>query len=336
MRVLIVKTSSIGDIIHCFPAVTDAARALPGIRFDWVAEKSLADLCRWHPAIDRVVTVDYRRWRHRPVAGIRSGALRAFKERLRERRYDAVIDAQGLYKSAVITRWADGPRHGFDLASCREKLAPLAYQHHHRVPRAGHAIARQRRLFAAALGYPEPEAPVAYGLDRSRLGPPPLAEPYVVLLHGTAWRTKLWPVARWRGLAALAGAAGFKVCLTWHGTREQARAAAIARDLPQVVVLPPMDLAGVGGLLARAAGAVAVDTGLGHLAAALDVPAVSLYGPTGPARTGTAGAGQRHLIAAMPCSPCNNKICNHTGNARAPAACLAGIGAEQAWALLGL
>src|SRR5690606_34874237 len=106
--------------------------------FDWVIEEGLIDLVRWHPAVARPITVNYRHWRHRPIAGLLGGQLRAFGERLRETRYDAVIDAQGLYKSAVITRMADGPRHGYDLASCREKLAPLAYQFRYRVPRSGH------------------------------------------------------------------------------------------------------------------------------------------------------------------------------------------------------
>jgi heptosyltransferase-1 len=141
-------------------------------------------------------------------------------------------------------------------------------------------------------------------------------------------------VARWRGLADLAGAAGFTVCLPWEGEADRHRAEAIARDRRQVRILPPMGLSQMGGLIAGAKAVVAVDTGLGHLSAALDVPSVSLYGPTGPERTGTAGRDQRHLALGYPCAPCRNKICNYTGNLRARSPCLAELAESRVWAEL--
>ncbi|MCC6467359.1 MAG: lipopolysaccharide heptosyltransferase I [Alphaproteobacteria bacterium] len=331
MRVLVVKTSSIGDVIHTLPALTDARRATPDIAFDWVVEDELAPIPRWHPAVDRVITVAYRRWRYRPLQGILGGALAGFRSRLRERRYDAVIDAQALYKSGVITAMADGPKHGYDLASCREKLAPLAYDRRYRVPREGHAIERTRRLFAMALGYPVPQGVPDYGLDPSRLPATDLPQPFVLLLHGTKWRTKLWSPERWRELGRIAAGDGHAVCLPWQTQGERRRAEAVAGAVPGARVLPPADLDHVAGVLARAAGVIAVDTGLAHLAAALSVPTVALYGPTGPGRTGTLGARQVHAVATKPCAPCRNKICNYTGNAHAPSPCLDALAPESVW-----
>lgn len=334
MKVLIVKTSSIGDVIHTLPAITDARRALPDISFDWVIEEELAPICRWHPAVEQAITVAYRRWRHRPIAGVFGGALSAFRDRLRRVRYDAVIDAQGLYKSGVITAFADGPKHGYDLASCREKLAPLAYDRRYAVPRGQHAIQRSRALFAQALGYAMPGNGLDYGLDRARFAPSGLAGPYIVLLHGTKWRSKRWSQERWRMLGRLAQKDGYRVHVPWLGGAERRRAQLIADAVEGAELLPPVDLDRAASVLAGAAGVVAVDTGLAHLAAALAVPTVTLYGATSPERTGTMGAHQLHAVAAMPCAPCRNKICNYTGNAHVDAPCLTNISAEAVWQTL--
>lgn len=331
MKVLVVKTSSIGDVIHTLPALSDARRAIPGIGFDWVIEEELAPICRWHPAVEHAISVAYRRWRRKPVMGVLGGALAQFRRRLRTQRYDAVIDAQGLYKSGVITAFADGPKHGYDLASCREKLAPLAYDRRHAVPRTMHAIERSRALFAAALGYAKPQTAPDYGLARGRFPSPDLAGPYVVLLHGTRWRTKRWPQEHWRRLGRLAGDTGYRLYVPWLGEAERRRAEAIAGAVPGAALLPPANLERAASVLAGAAGVVAVDTGLAHLAAALSVPCVSIYGATSPARTGTFGRYQEHAVAAMPCAPCRNKICNYTGNAHGEAPCLADISAEAVW-----
>ena len=334
MKVLVVKTSSIGDVIHTLPALTDARRALPDIAFDWVIEEELAPIGLWHPAVAHVIPVAYRRWRRRPVAGLIGGALGAFRRRLRARRYDAVIDAQGLYKSGVVTALSDGPKHGYDLASCREKLAPLAYDRRYAVPRAQHAILRTRSLFAQVLGYKTPETAPDYGLAREQFAASGLAGPYVVFLHGTKWRTKRWAPDRWRSLGLLANEAGFRVYVPWLGEGERQRAQAIADAVPGAELLPPVSLERAASVLAGASGVVAVDTGLAHLAAALSVPEVTLYGATSPARTGTMGATQEHMIGAMPCVPCRNKICNYTGNAHGDAPCLADLPAEAVWRVL--
>lgn len=332
MRILVVKTSSLGDVIHTLPAVSDAARAIPGLAVDWVVERDFAAVCGWHPAVARVIPVALRAWRRRPFASWRAGEPRAFFASLRAHDYDAVIDAQGLLKSAALAVRARGPRHGLGFGAAREGVAALAYRHRHMIPKGWHAIRRTRALFAAALGYPAPEGEPDYGLDRARVPRAELQRPYVLLLHGTTWATKQWPVARWRALAGLARDAGLAVYLPAHGADERARAETIAAGIGSV--LPPGDIAAAGGAIAGAAGVVAVDTGLAHLAAALGVPAVTLYGATSPALTGTWGANQlRHAATGLPCIPCRQRICAVTGKAEPPP-CLDSIAPAETWTAL--
>ncbi|MCK2096996.1 lipopolysaccharide heptosyltransferase I [Thauera aromatica] len=324
MQVLIVKTSSLGDVIHTLPALTDAARALPGIRFDWVVEEGFAEIPRWHPAVDRVIPVAVRRWRKHPLRAWRSGEWRAFTAAIGARRYDAVIDAQGLLKSAWLARHAHGPVHGLDRHSAREPLASCFYRHRHAVAWGRHAVLRVRELFARALGYALPDRPDAaadpYGLDRARVlaGAAQAAgagAPYLVFLHGTTWATKHWPELYWRRLAERACAAGWQVRLPWGNDTEHARAERLAEGLAGARVLPRLTLAGVAAEIAGAHACIAVDTGLGHLAAALAVPTVSVYGPTNPGFTGAWGAGQRHLASDFACAPCLRKRCRYTPGA---------------------
>ena len=314
MRVLIVKTSSLGDVIHTLPALTDAARAIPGIRFDWVVEEGFAEIPGWHPAVDQVIPVNIRRWRKQLWQTFKNGEWRQFKARVRERSYDLVIDAQGLLKSAWLTRYVKAPVAGLDRYSAREGWSSRFYDRRLSVALGQHAVERVRQLFALALAYDLPDGLGDYGLDLSRLDLPPTA-PYVVFLHGTTWDTKHWPEAYWRTLAERMDQHRLKVCLPWGNPVEKARAERIAQGLAHCQVLPKLNLAGVARILAAAKACVAVDTGLGHLAAALDVPTVSLFGPTDPGLTGAYGRAQVHLGSDWPCAPCLQKTCTYTPSA---------------------
>lgn len=309
MRVLLIKTSSLGDVIHSLPALTDAQRAIPGIRFDWVVEEGFAEIPTWHPAVERVIPVALRRWRRNLWQTWRSGEWQQFKARLAERDYDLVLDAQGLVKSAFLTRYVPAPVAGLDRASAREPLASRFYDRGYSVPWGMHAVERLRQLFAQALGYPLPAETGDYALERQRLLAGRDGEPYLLLLHGTTWTTKHWPERYWRELAELLGAQGWAIRLPWGNAEEKARAERIAAGLAHVTVLPKLNLAGVATELAGARACVAVDTGLGHLAAALDVPTISLYGPTNPGFTGAYGRGQVHLASDFPCAPCLKRVC---------------------------
>ncbi|MFJ4155035.1 lipopolysaccharide heptosyltransferase I [Pseudomonas sp. NPDC090233] len=314
MRVLIIKTSSLGDVIHTLPALTDAAHAIPGIRFDWVVEEGFAEIPSWHPAVDQVIPVAIRRWRKNIWQTIKSGEWKAFKQRVRAQKYDLVIDAQGLVKSAWLTRYIKAPVAGLDRYSAREGWASRFYDRRLSVATGQHAVERVRQLFAMALAYDLPEGIGNYGLDLDRLQLPPAA-PYVVFLHGTTWATKHWPEAYWRELAERLGRRKLQVRLPWGNPAEKARAERIAQGLNNCQVLPKLNLAGVARVLAAAKACVAVDTGLGHLAAALDVPTISLFGPTNPGLTGAYGRVQVHQASDFPCAPCLQKKCTYKPSA---------------------
>ena len=299
MRALVVKMSSLGDVIHTLPALTDAAAALPGIQFDWVVEEAFAEIPAWHSAVDRVIPVALRRWRKRPLRDFTGPQWRAARASLRERKYDAVIDAQGLLKSALISRLVKAPRYGMDKATVRERLAALAYDHPVHVARDMHAVERSRLLFARALAYPVPDGPGNYGIANTAAPAGAKCSQRLLFFHGSARREKLWPEEHWVALAGLAGEAGYRVWLPWGNEEEQQRAVRIAGLAKAAEVLPRQSLRELAAMLQTVSGAVAVDTGLGHLSAVFAVPTVSLYGPTSTRLIGTYGRNQLHLPSPL-------------------------------------
>ncbi len=206
LRVLLVKTSSLGDVVHNFPVVTDLRRHFPDALIDWVVEEPFVPLARMHPAVRRVIPVAVRRWRTRLLGRATWKEIAEFRRLSQSERYDAIIDSQGLLKSALIARAACGRRHGFDAATAREPLAARFYDVTHHVARSLHAVVRNRLLAGAALGY-RIESAVDYGLPSSdpSVGRP---GPTCVLLHGTSRADKHWPVASWIDLGRRLEAAG--------------------------------------------------------------------------------------------------------------------------------
>ncbi len=334
MRVLIVKTSSLGDVVHTLPAVTDALKALPNVRFDWVVEEAFAEIPAWHQGVDRVIPVALRRWRKDRKAAMQSGEWPCFLDRLTEREYDLVIDAQGLLKSAWLASKAKGPRHGFSWSSARESMASLSYSNRHKVAWNQHAVSRVRDLFGMALGYRPERGLPDYGLQRESFQPHHAHGKELLFFHGTTWVTKHYPEAYWRALLEMAVAEGYEVRLPWGSQAEKARAERLQQGLDAVRVLPKCNLGELATILAGVVGVVSVDTGLSHLAAALGIPQVCLYGATDPARTGAYGRGQFHLKSDLPCSPCLKRGCHYTGPAQQQPGCYDSIGPMVAWSAL--
>ena len=299
MRVLIVKMSSLGDVIHTLPALSDAHSILPQVRFDWVVEEAFAEIPAWHPAVDLVIPVALRRWRKNPLATGVAAQWANFRRALRQSHYDLVIDAQGLLKSAFVARLVSAPSYGLDKHSARESLAARTYSHPLAIPRQQHAVERLRQLFAASLNYEVPEETGDYGLRKALHRSEESQRSGVLLFHGTARAEKQWPEHKWIELQSLIAEAGHRTWLPWGNVEERARAERIAATHEQAEVLPSLGLSGLATLLLESWGAVAVDTGLGHLAAALDVPAVSLYGPTDTRLIGTYGMHQAQLRAPL-------------------------------------
>jgi len=331
MRVLIIKTSSMGDIIHTLPALTDATRAIQDIRFDWVVEDSFVDIPAWHSAVDTVIPVSLRRWRKQPFKAVVSGEWKQFRQRLREHSYDYVIDAQGLIKSAFICKRARGQKHGFDKASAREGLASRAYDVAHFIPRKQHAVQRLRRLFANALRYSMPDRMADYGVSREHFKTLDTEPAYAIFLHATTWPSKHWPVEYWQQLAHLVTAANITVYLPWGNEQERLRAEQIAQVVPQAHVLSAMSLNQLATRMAAAHFVVGIDTGLAHLTAALGVPSVTLYGSTRADLTGTLGACQVNLEVDFDCAPCMKRECAYQGSATVSPACYQTLPAEKVW-----
>ncbi len=300
-RVLFVKLSSLGDVVHHFPAVTDLAAHLPGVEVTWAVEEAYADLVRLHPAVREVVPVGLRALRSRPLDGGSWSRFSTARRRLRSGGWDYVIDTQGLMKSAWVARQAPGPRFGPDRASAREKLAARQYDVGIAVPRGLHAVERNRLLVAGVFGYAL-AAPADYGLalspERPAFAP---AGPYAVFLHAASRADKRWPEERWVALGRTLAERGLGVVLPGGTVAERSAAERIARAVPGAVSLPALDLPDIAALLGHAWLAVGVDTGLTHLAVALDRPTVGLYGATRPELTGLHG--ERCLNLGGPGAP---------------------------------
>lgn len=294
MRVLIVKTSSMGDVLHTLPALTDAIRAIPGIRFDWVVEEGFAQIPSWHEAVDRVIPVAIRRWRKAWFSAPIKAERKAFRDAVQAENYDVIIDAQGLVKSAaLVTRLAHGVKHGMDWQTAREPLASLFYNRRHHIARQQHAVERTRELFAKSLGYAKPESQGDYAIAQHFQHDLSLDDmPYCVFLHATTRDDKHWPEAHWRELIGLLKEEGLRIKLPWGAPHEEARAKRLAQGFDYVEVLPRLSLEDVAHVLAGAKFVVSVDTGLSHLTAALDRPNITLYGPTDPGLIGGYGKNQ--------------------------------------------
>ncbi|MBZ9742847.1 MULTISPECIES: lipopolysaccharide heptosyltransferase I [unclassified Mesorhizobium] len=297
MKVLIVKTSSMGDVIHTFPALEDASRARPDIAFDWCVEEAFAGIVALHPAIGTIHTVAIRRWRKALFDTNTWHEAAELRRALRGCRYDLVIDAQGLLKSALVARQARAPIAGFDRSSAREPSATLFYDITYAVPRDLHAIERTRRLFGQALGY----RPDLSTLDSGIVAPvgavAPIDGKIAFLLHGTSREDKKWPAEDWIGTARLLVERGMTPVTTWSNEREKAVAEAIAKAVPSTVVVPKSPLADIAAILGRSTLIIGADTGLTHLASAFGLPTVAVFLATEPGLTGPRGPYASTLLA---------------------------------------
>jgi heptosyltransferase-1 len=290
-RILLVRLSSLGDVLHSFPAATDIRRALPEAVLDWAVEEAYVPLVRMHPGVTRAIPFALRRWRtqwFRPQAW---RELAAFRAALREHPYDAILDTQGLLKSALVAKLASGPVYGFGLGTAREQFATRCYDTTYEFDPAVHKIERYRAVAARALGYVR-RPDVEYGI----VAPPAPAyaprEPYCVMLHSTARAAKLWTEAAWIDVARTLESRGIVCVFPWGAEDERARSNRLAGALARGVVPPRMSIEEAAGLVGHAAAVIGVDTGLMHLAAALGVPVVGVFCDSEPLDAQPLGAGR--------------------------------------------
>ena len=329
MKVLIIKMSSLGDILHTLPALTDAGQMIPGIKFDWVVESAFAEIPAWHPLVHQVIPIAFRKMRKTPIKSLFSQEWREFRAQLKTDNYDLVIDAQGLLKSAWIASMARGPKAGLDKHSAWEPIASLFYQKKYSVNPDQHAVDRVRQLFAQVLKYSLPKTIPDYGISRAQFGTEKTNS--IIFLHATTWQTKLWPERYWQQLANLIATAGYQIQIPWGNVEERQRAERMAANCSAVQVLPKLNLTAISKIIATAQAVVAVDTGLGHVAAALGVPTISLYGPTDPKQTGTVGNNQVHLAAEFACAPCLQRVCTYKQPSEHQPACFTKLPPMMVW-----
>lgn len=293
MRILLVKLSSMGDVIHNLPIATDIRRRYPDAAIDWVTEAPYAELVSRHPAVRRAIPVHLRALKqawYSPAAWL---TLFDDKAAIGGQPYDMVLDTQGLTKSALIAHWANGTLAGYDRASIREPYATRWYDRTYAVSREWHAVTRNRQLAQQALGT-DASVPVDYGIEAAFGNDVEGREtPYVVCLTATSRADKCWPSAQWEALGHLLHAAGLKLKLPSGSAAEYAAAQTLAANLvhqgADAEAMAPSALTDVAHCLACARGVVGVDTGLAHLAVALGRPTVGLYTTTQPALTGLHG-----------------------------------------------
>lgn len=290
-KILIIKTSSLGDVVHMLPAISDATHQQPGLVIDWVVEENFAEVPTWHPAIRHVIPVALRRWRKHLFKPSVWQEIHSFRARLQQEHYDAVIDSQGLLKSALLAHMAHGKRYGYDYRSIREPLASFSYHQGFSVSKQRHAITRNRLLLAHVLGYSIESLPLDHGIAHTQYPLPGITLPsrYVVGLHGTSRADKEWPETHWQTLITTLAQQGISTLLPWGNQRERERAERLAQAAQSVQVLPRSRLGELAAIMQQALGVIGMDTGLMHIAAALDKPGLALYPVTEPALTGVLG-----------------------------------------------
>ncbi len=302
--ILFIKTSSLGDVVHHMPAVTDARRRHPDARLTWVVEEAFQPLARLHPAIDEVIPVSTRRWRSQLLSGQTWSEVSAFKARLKSIKSEKVIDTQGLIRSALIARTAHGERHGYDAASIKEPLASWFYDVKHTVARDQHAVTRNRMLTGLSLGY-SPDAAIDYGLVK----PPRSGDArYAVLFHGTSRASKEWREVDWIGTGKWLHAQGLEVVLPWGNERERLRSERLKAAIPGSHILDRLPLDETAKVIANASLVVGVDTGLLHLAAAYEVPLIAVFLATDPGLTGPVGNGPITVVGGKDVYPSFERV----------------------------
>jgi len=286
-NILLIKTSSLGDVIHNLPVVSDIMHHYPDAHIDWVVEDSFASLPKLHPAVRNIIPVAIRRWRSKLLSPNTWHEISAFHTTLSAQHYDFVIDTQGLLKSALLMRSAQGLSCGFDWHSAREPFASIFYQQTFPVAKGQHAVERNRQLVAKAMGF-KLENPANFGIRLPEIAPfnwlP--SSNYAVLLHATSRSDKFWGEANWIELGKALHGKNICCILPWGSMTEQARSQHLATLIPGAIVPPHLDLNQAAVLLGKSYTVIGVDTGLAHLSAAVNAPTIGIYTATNPTLTG--------------------------------------------------
>jgi len=289
-----------GDLMHALPALTDAAKKIPNIEFDWVVDENFSEVPLWHPKVKSIITTNHRSWKKNIFSTSLISELRTIKSRLNNINYDAVVDMQNNLKSAAISFLVKDFVHGLDKASAREYPSHLAYKFTYEISKKNHAISRQRQLLALSLNYEFDIQNIDYGIQKDKFEIPNLELPdkFLFLVHNASWPTKMWSISRWQELIKLINKEGYMAILPSGSTKEFKRAQEIASVSEEALAIPTQSLNKTAFIIENATGCICSDTGLAHLSAMLGKPSVTLYSVTDEKLIGTRGNNQSHIISA--------------------------------------
>ncbi|MDP2070948.1 lipopolysaccharide heptosyltransferase I [Methylotenera sp.] len=291
MRLLLVKMSSMGDIIHNMPLVHDIKQHYPEAIIDWVVEESFVELARLNPLVERIIPVAMRRWKKAIFSKNTWVEFLKFKKNLQTCRYDAILDTQGLIKSAVIAKLAHGISYGQNSNTARERLAGYLVRNSLDIPRNLHAITRNRLVGALALNYSTDDNSTHYDMQFNHELNPVLTDLLpkncIMLFHSTARAAKHWPNECWIALGLYLNARGYALALPWGSATEKQRAESIANSLKDALVLPKLSIVQLAGLMRDTKACVGLDTGLTHIAVALNIPTLAIFTDTHLWQAGT-------------------------------------------------
>lgn len=324
MHVLVIKLSTMRDVINTLPALADAAEAIRKIKFDWLISEQCSDIAEMNSTIRRVITINTSKINASFAKSLITGEFAQLKRQLQHTKYDLIIDAQGNELSALLTRIANGPSSGYDKQSLRNGLLSKAYDQVQFVNKTQHIVERTRQLFAQSLNYPLIDKAVNYGIAQTNSllqGKKIKRQKQLMFLTGTDWESKHWPIKNWVDLANMATAKGLKIILPWHTKSDQKLALTIKKacKLSEQVIIPKkMNLTALTQRMASAMAIVSVDSGLSHLAVAMDTPLITLFGPSNPVLQGSQENKAISLSAQYHCSPCEKTTCKYVKNNESP------------------
>jgi len=294
LRVLVVKLSSLGDVVHTLPAAMDIQANFPNAQIDWVVEPSFAPIVKACAAVHRVIACDLRHWRKNIWSQATRLAWRAFLAELHQERYDAIIDLQGLTKSALVS-WLARTSHKGKRYAMANATDGSAYERPTRwvadmaidLEQHIHALTRGRVVCASALKYEVPPT-LRYGLNAGQSIHND--KKTVVFVHGTSRADKEWPLANWHELGLRLSNAGYQIVLPHGNEEERLRSVAMVEMIPNALVWPRMSIDNLMQAMAPTAGVIGVDSGLSHIAVALNLPHVQIYNFDTAWRTGPIGS----------------------------------------------
>lgn len=320
VSILIIKTSSMGDVIHTLPAIEDLYRNLHNIKVDWIVEPGFSEIPAWHLAVNKIIKLPLRKWRKNPLKYIFNGEIISVIKNIRAKKYDYIIDLQGLVKSAIFAKFAKGIKYGLCINSIREKLAAIFYNKKITVLKNQHAITRNRQLLAKIFQYNIDQNDVSYGLNKSiikNIDETLLSKinfPYLVFLHGTTWASKHWPESYWFELAKITTDSGLNICVTYANDKQYQFVQKIAKISNKIHIIPTMSISQAAKLIANSSCVVGVDTGFCHLSAALDQNTISIFGSTDINKSKPLGKNQAYFSSKFSCSPCMSKDCRFSNS----------------------